>query len=217
MTGGVPSGISSPTATISGTDIAVTFTTTTNLLTSDTTIPGSPSPGVVGIAYSIGEGTPITLTQDVAADEAYNHSFVIPLATIGAVAGDVINIDPFYSLTSPAGTKVYGSDSGRYVTPVVYNVVVDDTTPTEGVLVTMDYDYVIGPENQVLSYRWTASTDGVVDTTIDYTPTAGVVGETLTARVTSTLGALSGFDDSAATSAVASAGGNFDGFLLGQA
>jgi hypothetical protein len=36
-----------------------------------------------------------------------------------------------------------------------------------------------------------------------YTPDAGDVGFTLTARVTSTLGGLSGFDDSAATAAVA--------------
>jgi hypothetical protein len=45
-----------------------------------------------------------------------------------------------------------------------------------------------------------------------YTPDAGDVGFTLTARVTSTLGALSGFDDSPATTAVVA--GGFSGILV---
>jgi len=197
---GAGPGVFSPAAAISGSDIQVTFTTSVNLLTSD-----AGSPGVVGFYWSIGEGVAATNWQDVAADEANNHSFTVPLATIGAAAGDVINIDPGYSLTSPAGTKVVASDSGRYIPPTVYNVVYDDTTPTEGVAVTLDWDYIIGPPSQVVTYRHTASTDGVVGSSISYTPTSGVVGETLTGRVTSTLGSLSGFDDTAATSAVASA------------
>jgi len=198
--GGSSSAVMSPAAVIDGTDIDVTFTTQIDLLTSD-----EGSPGVVGFYWSIGEGVAATNWQDVAADESFNHAFSVPLATIGAVAGDVINIDPGYSLTSPFSTIVSGADSGAYVTPVVYVVAVDDTTPTEDVQIAMDYDYVIGPPAQVLTYRWQSS-DGpsTVGTLQTYTPDASDVGFTLTARVTSTLGALSGFDDSAATSAVAS-------------
>ena len=199
--GGSSSAVFSPAAVINGSNIDVTFTTQINLLTSD-----SGSPGVVGFYWSIGEGVAATNWQDVAADESYNHSFSIPLATIGATTGDVINIDPGYSLTSPYSTIVAGSDSGAYVTPVVYAVVVDDTSPTEGVEIAMDYDYVLGPPDQALTYRWQSS-DGpsTVGTLQTYTPDAGDVGFTLTARVISTLGGLSGFDDSAATDPVASA------------
>jgi hypothetical protein len=201
--GGSSSAVMSPAAVIDGTDIDITFTTQIDLLTSD-----EGSPGVVGFYWSIGEGVAATNWQDVAADESFNHAFSVPLATIGAVVGDVINIDPGYSLTSPYSTIVSGSDSGAYVTPVVYVVAVDDTTPTEGVQIAMDYDYVIGPPSQVLTYRWQSS-DGpsTVGTLQTYTPDAGDVGFTLTARVTSTppVG-VAGFDDSAATSAVAASG-----------
>lgn len=97
----VVAAITAATATANGTNIDVTLTSTVNLLTSN-----GGTPGVVGILYSIGVGVPPTFWQDVVADEALNHVFSIPFATIGAVPGDTVNVQPGFSLTNPAGAQV---------------------------------------------------------------------------------------------------------------
>lgn len=94
----VVAAITAATATANGTNIDVTLTSTVNLLTSN-----GGTPGVVGILYSIGVGVPPTFWQDVVADEALNHVFSIPFATIGAVPGDTVNVQPGFSTTNPAG------------------------------------------------------------------------------------------------------------------
>jgi large repetitive protein len=88
-----------------GTNLTVAFDTTNTDLSS----------GVAGFGYSVGVGVPINSWVDVAG-AVLHQSIVVSLVDIGAVVGNTVNIDMGYSLTNPAGTKVYASDYGVALT-----------------------------------------------------------------------------------------------------
>lgn len=113
--GGAPAPtVTAATATANGANIDVTLISTVNLLISN-----GGTPGVVGILYSIGAGVPPTFWQDVVADEALNHVFSIPFATIGAVPGDTVNVQPGFSTANPAGDLVLWGSVISVVAPAI--------------------------------------------------------------------------------------------------
>lgn len=87
-------------ASTDGTNLTVTFNTTVSVID-----------GVAGFAWSV-DGSPPIVGID-APGAATNQSITVPLSTLGASLGNTLYIDVYYSLTNPAGTKVYASDEGK--------------------------------------------------------------------------------------------------------
>lgn len=180
--------------------------------------------GRPGFRYSIGEGNTSYQWKDGAGTVAGPQSVTYRLADLGAVPGDVLNIDPGYSTTDPATTKVYASDSGLYPTAIVATPNIGGpgsptTFPasvTAGDVLTGIHGTIVGPIEQVITENWLAVEVGSPDletnegaTTAAITTDANNVGFKLKFQSISTKGGSVVTATSSATGTVQASASGF--------
>lgn len=184
--------LDSAAASISGTDITVTATSSVDL-----------SSGVFGVEYGVGRAAGYVFSvADPGA--AANQSITIG-ALDGVSANDIVNVRCYYNLDplDPSGTRVYANA----IVPVLGARGVPTGTTTEGQTLTAPVSTEVaaaGASAMTIAYQWVrgASTDIPGATNSTYVLVAADVGNTIKMRVTETnsVGAVS--VTSSATAAV---------------
>ena len=222
-------GVSSGTGAVEAVALALSSLTALDNADGTYTFTATSNATLVGASFGIDwtEGTsaapPASYGGDAAqsvAGAAASQSITITAATEGWTAAGWFAIRFYYNLDpldlDPAD-RVYS-----YVTAAYFLANTAPTgTPTEDEVLTAAWsNMVFGPTGMAAVYNWQSGVTGgpyfdLSDTTIDYTLTAGEVGEFVIVQQKAL--AADSFVDSAQTAVIAALATGFDGFLLGQA
>jgi hypothetical protein len=172
--------ISAPAAVYDAGDAEITVTATTNF---------DLSAGRFGAKFTV-NGVEIGWKDGVGA-VAGAQSLIVSLtdawpAGLGAAVGDLIGIDPGYSLTDPAVDKVYASDSGRYITASIVTPTITgySNPPKVGEVGTGVDGTALARIGATRSVLWLGTGVSLGDTDNSYTPVTGDIGKTITFRNT---------------------------------
>lgn len=171
-TGGIS--FTAPAASLSGTDITITGTTNFDL-----------SAGRFGARFTV-NGVDAGWRDGVGA-VAGAQSVIVSLtdpapAGLGAAVGDLIGIDPGYSLTDPAVDKVYASDSGLYITASIVTPTITgfSNPPVVGETGTGVNGTALAKIGATRSVLWLGDGVSLGDTDNSYTIVSGDIGEGIT-------------------------------------